>query len=165
VNPFSSTTNAIFTDPEDPPENRSSTTRAKSIFGIAGAAAALTLTMVVGIALCRKRNSTDDNTCDGSFNKQINGDATVAGETFASETNNSTYDSNLSISSSIGSIENNKIQNSAARDTNNFDLRSTVGKKKVKILQTANGISGSLRRPRTVAEIESLLSLGDGDII
>lgn len=159
VNPFSSTINAIFTDPRDPPETRSSTTRTKSIFGIAGAAAALALTIVAGILLYRKRNTTDDNTYDQSFNKQINGDATVAGETVDSESNNSIYDSSLSMSPSTGSIENNDLSKTSIINSQRRKFEQA------KTLQTANGISTHLRRPRTVAEIESLLSIGDGDII
>jgi len=162
VNPFSSTTKTVFTDPKATPVTQSTTTRAKSVFGIAGAGVVmvLTLAIVAGVVRCRNINNSDDNEYNETFRKQIYGDTTVAGETFVSETNDSTYDCSISIASSIGFLENNemrKFESSVKRNTNKDNQRIT---------QTLNGISAPRRRPRTVAEIENLFSLGeDGDII
>jgi hypothetical protein len=102
VNPISTTTNAIITDPEDTPVTRSFTSQtARSTIGIASAAATFTLTLFVAILLCRRRNPTDDNSYNDEINKKIEGDATVSGETFVSETQHSSIQgSSLSTCSS-----------------------------------------------------------------
>jgi len=179
VNPFSTTTNAIITDPEDTPVTRSSTSQAtRSIIGIASAAATFTLTLFVAILLCRRRNPTDDN----SFNKKIEGDATVSGETFVSETQHSSIQgSSLSTCSSKSSIFSLK-SSSANRTTQTRDNYSTVRStaverprkidtrrrqsRQTKMLKDLHEISTVYeKRPRTVEEIEKLLTIGDGDII
>jgi hypothetical protein len=179
VNPFSTTTNAIITDPEDTPVTRSSTSQAtRSIIGIASAAATFTLTLFVAILLCRRRNPTDDN----SFNKKIEGDATVSGETFVSETEHSSIQgSSLSTCSSKSSIF--SLKSSSANQTpQTRDSYSTVRStaverprkidtrrrqsRQTKMLKDLHEISTVYeKRPRTVEEIEKLLTIGDGDII
>jgi len=184
VNPFSTTTNAIITDPEDTPVTRSFTSQTtRSIIGIASAAATFTLTLFVAILLCRRRNPTDDNSYNDEINKNIEGDATVSGETFVSETQHSSIQgSSLSTCSSKNSIF--SLKSSSAnrttqtRDKNYSTVKSTSVErprnidtrrrqsKQTKVLKTPDEISSVFnKRPRTIEEIEKLLSIGDGDII
>lgn len=164
VNPFSSTITAIFTDPKNTPVTRSS---AKSILGItsAGLAAALTFTMAVGVVLLRERKTTDDNDYDESLKKKINEDTTVAGETFVSETNTGSDGSCLSLSSSTGSKINYQVLNSTFSVEERINTTTPRGKpKETRMINTSNWISTPKRKPRSVADIERLLSLGDGDM-
>jgi hypothetical protein len=184
VNPFSTTTNAIITDPEDTPVTRSFTSQTtRSIIGIASAAATFTLTLFVAILLCRRRNPTDDNSYNDEINKNIEGDATVSGETFVSETQHSSIQgSSLSTCSSKNSII--SLKSSSAnrttqtRDKNYSTVKSTSVErprnidtrrrqsKQTKVLKTPDEISSVFnKRPRTIEEIEKLLTIGDGDII
>jgi hypothetical protein len=184
VNPFSTTANAIITDPEDTPVTRSFTSQTtRSIIGIASAAATFTLTLFVAILLCRRRNPTDDNSYNDEINKNIEGDATVSGETFVSETQHSSIQgSSLSTCSSKNSIF--SLKSSSAnrttqtRDKNYSTVKSTSVErprnidtrrrqsKQTKVLKSPDEISTVFRkRPRTVEEIEQLLTIGDGDII
>jgi hypothetical protein len=184
VNPFSTTTNAIITDPEDTPVTRSFTSQTtRSIIGIASAAATFTLTLFVAILLCRRRNPTDDNSYNDEINKNIEGDATVSGETFVSETQHSSIQgSSLSTCSSKNSIF--SLKSSSAnrttqtRDKNYSTVKSTSVErprnidtrrrqsKQTKVLKTPDEISSVFnKRPRTIEEIEKLLTIGDGDII
>lgn len=161
VNPFSSTTDTVFTDPKAALMTRSTTTRAKSVFGIAGAGVvmALTLTLFAGVARYRNRINIDDNEYNKTFSKQIRGDTTVAGETFVSDNNDSIYDSSISIFSSSGFVEKNEMRKyeSSVKKKTNEDNKSHT--------QTSNDINAHPRRPRTVAEIENILSLEYDDII
>ncbi|MGK3751338.1 MAG: hypothetical protein ACI8RD_003639 [Bacillariaceae sp.] len=184
VNPFSTTANAIITDPEDTPVTRSFTSQTtRSIIGIASAAATFTLTLFVAILLCRRRNPTDDNSYNDEINKNIEGDATVSGETFVSETQHSSIQgSSLSTCSSKNSIF--SLKSSSAnrttqtRDKNYSTVKSTSVErprnidtrrrqsKQTKVLKTPDEISSVFnKRPRTIEEIEKLLTIGDGDII
>jgi len=164
VNPFSSTTIAVFTDPKNTPVTRSSV---KSILGItsAGLAAALTFTMAVGVVLLRERMSTRtaDNDDDESLKKEINGDTTVAGETFVSETITGSDNSYLSLSSSKGSKQNYQVLNSTFSLEERINVTTPRGKpKETRVINTSNWISTT--KKRSVADIELLLSLGDGDM-
>lgn len=163
VNPFSSTTNIILTDPKVTTVTRSITTRAKSVFGIAGAGVlmVLTLTILTGITRCRNANSNGKNDNTVSFRKQIRCDTTAAGETFISDTNDSGYDGTFSIFSSTGFEEKNEMRKF---DSPLEDIKNKSNQFEITI-QTSNGDSAPPRRPRTVAEIENLLSLGDDGII
>jgi len=139
VNPFSSTTNTIFTDPKDAPATRSASTRANKVFVAAGVGVVMLMTLTIVTTIFRRRNgdNPDGDEYHEAFHKKIRSDTTVAGETFVSETNDSLYDGNTSIFSSIGLVENDEIRN----------------------------YEDPLRKPRTLAEIEDLLSIGDGDTI
>jgi hypothetical protein len=161
LNPFSRTSNIVFTDPKETSNTRSAT----GAFGIAGAGVAmiLTLTIVGGVVHCRKAKNSADcyDEYNESFSKHhISSDATVAGETFVSEINDSIYDGSISVLSA-GLAENYEIQKSESSLERNMDKFNQQS-----IAQTSSRISDPLRRPRTVAEIENLLcSLDDGDTI
>jgi hypothetical protein len=139
VNPFSSTTNTVFTDPKDEPATRSASTRANKVFVVAGVGVVMLMTLTIVTGIVRRRNSdnSDGDEYNEAFHKKIRSDTTVAGETFVSESNDSLYDGNISMFSSSDLVENEEIRN----------------------------YEDPLRKPRTVAEIENLLSIGDGDTI
>lgn len=161
-NPFSSTTNTVITDPRATPETRSAKTRSTSMFGIAGAGVIMVLTLTIFVGVNRRRNDdkTDDNV---SFSKKIRSDSTVAGETFVSEINDSTYDGrSVSMFSSTGFVENNRMRKYESSAEKNY---SRTKYDDHDIRQMSDVIMAPQRRPRTVAEIENLLSLGDGDVI
>jgi hypothetical protein len=106
-NVFSTATNAVFADPEEPPsaeESKASTTTSSrnNIAGIVGAAAGFML-LTAGIFLYRRvRHSDEQDNRHQKRNKTVRGgDATVAGETLAS---GETLDGNASISPSTGSF-------------------------------------------------------------
>jgi len=160
VNPFSSTENTIFTKPEDASVIRSSTTRARSMFGIAGAGAVVILALgtVAGIVFCREAKHVDSNAYGETVTKQNHGDVTVAGETYVSESINSTYDSNCSIGPPTREIGHIEIRHTKSS-------RSSTRERTQNATRASNGIRDPITRPRTVAEIESLLSLGNDGII
>ena len=159
-NPFSSTKNIVLTEPKDLVKTRSAKTRSTSVFGIAGAGAVMVMTLAIFAGAIRRRNdySTDDDNYSKTFNKQDCCDTTVAGETFVSESSDSTYDGAMSMLSSPSVVENNdvpKIESSEGTNKERNDKKSVSER-------TGNKIRGGppRRKPRTVAEIETLLSLG-----
>jgi len=159
VNPFSCTVNASFTGTKQTPTTRSSM---KSKLGIAsaGVAAALTFTVVAGIVILGRRNSSDNGACDGSLTKPIKSDATLAGETYISR------GSSLSASSSSGSVKRNQKRNSIWSDEENISMKAAERTaEEIRIMYDSNELSSHERKPRTVADIERLLSLPSSDII
>ena len=157
-NPFATTTTAAITNPKATPTTQSSTTRSASMYGIVGASAmlAVTLAVFVGVARRRKDYSADD---DDDYNiaskKKDRGDTTVAGDTFVSDFNDSLYDASISIfpSPSIG-VEGNALQNVGSADDsdNGLDDHSSISRR-------TDGLRSSQElKPRTVAEIENMLS-------
>eukprot|EP00536_Pseudo-nitzschia_multiseries_P001031 jgi/Psemu1/282740/fgenesh1_pg.13_\ len=159
VNPFSSTANASFTGPKTTPMTRSST---KSKLGIAsaGVAAALTFTVVAGIVLLRKKNSTDGSGYSDSLTKPIKGDTTVAGETYISR------GSSLSASSSTGSVNRNEKRSSTSLGGERINTNTTErAADAIRIMYASNELDFPERKPRTVADIERLYSLRSSDII
>eukprot|EP00535_Pseudo-nitzschia_heimii_P010662 CAMPEP_0197177902 /NCGR_PEP_ID=MMETSP1423-20130617/3344_1 /TAXON_ID=476441 /ORGANISM="Pseudo-nitzschia heimii, Strain UNC1101" /LENGTH=469 /DNA_ID=CAMNT_0042627523 /DNA_START=71 /DNA_END=1481 /DNA_ORIENTATION=+ len=144
-NPFSSTTSAIFTYPKDTPATRNATST-NSVVGIVGAGVVMSMILSIFVCVIRRRNVDDtvDNECNGSFSKQICGDTTIAGDTFIIESNDDTYDSGISILTSI--------------DTKELSVKSNIRRHRDDVEQTSNVIQ-THRKPRTVAEVENLLML------
>merc|ERR1739848_256618 len=140
----SSTTSAVFTDPKATPATRSATARAKSVFGIAsaGVVMVMVLSIFVGVTRRRKENENGEPELNGSFIKQIGDDTTIAGNTFIIDNNDSTYDSSISIRTSIENKES--------------PVKSDIERHCVDSQNMSDVISGH-RKPRTVAEIENLL--------
>jgi hypothetical protein len=92
-NPFSTTTDAMFATPKDPPSSSSpSTTRnnASGMPGIIGAVAGLTL-LLAGFVLYRNRRKLDEHDSDANRNR-CKGDKTVGGDTFMGDTHASSTD-------------------------------------------------------------------------
>lgn len=185
-NPFSTTTKVTFTDPQDTPVTRSAfTSQIRSIAGIASVAASSILTMFAAFFFCCRRNCSDDSSYNEVLNKKMNGDATIS--TFGSETGHSSiHDNSFSVCSSRCSISNKEIKyfskrastkkKTHARPKSNSSVGSIIEQrsnistqkrkcKKTNILQAPNEIIPVYRRPRTVEEIEKLLTIVDGDII
>ncbi len=167
-NPFASTTNVVAVDPKATPTKRSIETSTTSVIGIASAGAlmVLTLAMFVGIVRGRKDKKYDDEHYNESFNKkQDHCDTTVAGETFVSEID-STYDGNVStLSSSICVVErNNSTTTPEESSVSESETDEYLIDQKYPS-RTEDESIASLQRPRTVAEIEQLLSMGYGDVI
>ncbi|VEU33638.1 unnamed protein product [Pseudo-nitzschia multistriata] len=168
VNPFSSTTEAIFTDPKDLPVTQSS---AKTEVGAASAsvAAALTLTVVASALFLRMRKSTDDNVYDERVKKEIKGDTTVAGETYVMENDHFSQGISLSDSLSMRSSEHDQLPNSTSLlgETIHQNIpKSRTIKETGNVHDVSNGHSPAVKnKPRTIEDIERLLSLGDCDII
>ena len=160
LNPFSTTTNTEFTDPKETPGTKSIRSRVNSLIGVAGAGAVMMLTLV-GASYLRHKNDDkiDDNQFDKAFDKSISGDTTVAGETFISETNDSTtYDGSSLMRSSSGLEINEfpKIESSMRRSMDECTQSNS---------EKSHGIYTFMGRPRTVAEIENLLLSADDDVI
>ena len=160
LNPFSTTTNTEFTDPKETPGTKSTRSRVNSLIGVAGAGAVMMLTLV-GASYLRHKNGDkiDDNQFDKAFDKSISGDTTVAGETFISETNDSTtYDGSSLMRSSSGLEINEfpKIESSMRRSMDECTQSNS---------EISHGIYTFMGRPRTVAEIENLLLSADDDVI
>mmetsp|Transcript_36400 Transcript_36400/g.39478 ORF Transcript_36400/g.39478 Transcript_36400/m.39478 type:complete len:526 (-) Transcript_36400:64-1641(-) len=185
-NPFSSTTKVTFTDPQDTPVTRSAfTSQIRGIAGIASVAASSILTMFAAFFFCCRRNCSDDSSYNEVLNKKMNGDATIS--TLGSDTGHSSiHDNSFSVCSSRCSISNKEIKYSSKRAStknktqtrpkNNSSVGSRIEQrrnistqkkkcKKTNILQAPNEIIPVYRRPRTVEEIEKLLTIVDGDII
>ena len=152
INPFSSTTSSVFTDPKATTATRSAATRTKSMFGIAGAGVVMSVILSIFVCVARRRNmdDTDDDECNERFSKHIYGDTTVAGDTFIIEKNDDTHDGIISILTST--------------ETKDLSEKSKTVSHYHDDGQRSNVIRAH-RKPRTVAEIESLLMLGGGDII
>lgn len=134
-NPFSSTINTVFTDPKAEPVPRSTTTRANKVFVIAGVGVVMLMTLSIVTGIVRCRNV---NNTDGDEYNEAFHKKIRSDTTVAGETFVSeAYDSLYDGNISIFSVENDEIRK----------------------------YEDPLRRPRTVAEIENLLSIGDGDTI
>lgn len=157
-NPFSTTATVAITNPKPTPTTRSSKTRSESMFGIAGASAMVVITLAVFVGVARKRKEYRQDE-DDDFNiapkKHSHCDTTVAGETFVSDFNDSLYDASVSIfaSSSVGA-EGNYVQNAGSADEsyNGMDDDSSISQRSDDLR------SPQERKPRTVAEIENMLS-------
>lgn len=186
-NPFSTTTKVTFTDPQDTPVTRSAfTSQIRGKAEIASVVASFILTMFVAFFFCCRRNRSADSSYNEVLNKKMNGDATIS--TFVSETGHSSIqDNSLSVCSSKCSISNKEVNYSSkkasakketqtrAKNNNSsvgsrIEQRSKISTQKRKsdemnILQAPNGINTVYRIPRTVEEIEKLLTIMDGDII
>jgi hypothetical protein len=91
-NPFSTTTDAYFTEPKKPPSSNSnsgsSKSSATSASGIIGAAVGLTL-ILAGFVVYRTRYGGGDAEVNGDNHKAGLGENTVAGETYTGETQHS----------------------------------------------------------------------------
>ena len=144
-NPFSTTATVALTTPKPAPTTRGSKTRSESMFGIAGASAMVVITLAVFVGVARKRKDyrlDDDDDFNIAPKKQDHSDTTVAGETFVSDFNDSLYDASISVFASSHYTQN------AESD----DDHSSVSER------SENLRSSHERKPRTVAEIEKMLS-------
>lgn len=166
VNPFSSTTSVKFTNPKPTPTARSSV-KSNLAIASAGVVALFTLSLVAGVVLLRDKSVTGENSYQENMQKGFGGDVTVAGETYVSESQNSGHDCSLSTSSSKGSVEMiNEIRSSGSAVGMRFSSATYKKSRENKSLpQSENDFRSPGRRPRTVAEIERLLSFKSGDII
>ncbi len=128
----------------------------------------MVLTLAIISAIVGRRNGKyDDEHYDEAFDnkKQDHCDMTVAGETFVSEINDSTYDGNASFRSSSSSVV--QHDDTARRRTESSVERNAEEEHEhhgISQREDEEPISPQ-RRPRTVAEIEQLLSLGYDGVI
>lgn len=122
----------------------------------------LTLAIFAGIVRGRNEKYDDEHYNEAFKKKHDHCDMTVAGETFVSEINDSTYDGNTSFCSSSSSVVQ---RNDTARTRTESSVERNEEHEHQSISQREDEPIRPQRRPRTVAEIEQLLSLGYDGVI
>lgn len=205
-NPFSTTSDATFATPMDPPISSSTSTTRNSMIGIVGAAAGLSV-ILAAFVLYRSRLVRREKGSGISHNKHGKGDTTVAGDTVMGDTHASSgeddgsstdtstrpgmfwkrsdkvepsrsavedFDAYVNGEDELGSMSDVLSDALASLDTSDSDryslpdtepldsrirrLKHDIDGMRSELGDAAKAVSSPVRQPKSVAEIEKLLT-------